>query len=57
MAVAISGENRCEYCVASHKRYLKDLTGDPVLPEVLAANPGGRRCPSACGPWWTSPSR
>lgn len=39
MAVAISGENRCEYCVASHKRYLKDLTGDPVLPEVLAANP------------------
>lgn len=39
MAVAISGENRCEYCVASHKRYLKDLTGDGVLPEVLAANP------------------
>ncbi|MCS6867704.1 peroxidase-related enzyme [Thermus sp.] len=39
MAIAISGENRCEYCVASHKRYLKDLTGDPVLPEVLAANP------------------
>ncbi|MEN2981573.1 MAG: peroxidase-related enzyme [Thermus sp.] len=39
MAIAISGENRCEYCVASHKRYLKDLTGDPILPEVLAANP------------------
>ncbi len=37
--MAISGENRCEYCVASHKRYLKDLTGDPILPEVLAANP------------------
>lgn len=39
MAIAISGENRCEYCVASHKRYLKELTGDGVLPEVLAANP------------------
>lgn len=39
MAVAISGENRCEYCVASHKRYLEDLTGNPVLPQVLAANP------------------
>ncbi|GAB5602212.1 peroxidase-related enzyme [Thermus sp. FJN-A] len=39
MAIAISGENRCEYCTASHKKYLKDLTGDAVLPEVLAANP------------------
>ncbi|GAA6756398.1 peroxidase-related enzyme [Thermus thalpophilus] len=39
MAIAISGENRCEYCVASHKRYLKDLTGDWRLSEVLAANP------------------
>lgn len=39
MAIAISGENRCEYCVASHKRYLKDLIQDPILPEVLAANP------------------
>lgn len=39
MAIAISGENRCEYCVASHKRYLRELTGDPRLPEVLATNP------------------
>ncbi|WP_243029544.1 peroxidase-related enzyme [Thermus altitudinis] len=46
MAVAISGENRCEYCVASHKRYLEDLTGDPVLPEVLAANPRRAEMPS-----------
>jgi len=46
MAVAISRENRCEYCVASHKRYLKDLTGDPILPEVLAANPRRAEMPS-----------
>ncbi len=39
LAVAVSGLNRCEYCLASHSAYLREITQDPILPEVLAANP------------------
>jgi len=38
IAVVVSSENRCEYCLASNSAYLREISGDPVLPEVLAAN-------------------
>lgn len=38
IAVVVSSHNQCEYCLASHSAYLRELTGDPVLPEALAAN-------------------
>ncbi|WP_018465896.1 peroxidase-related enzyme [Calidithermus timidus] len=38
IAVVVSSLNRCEYCLASHSAYLRDLSGDPVLPDVLIAN-------------------
>jgi uncharacterized peroxidase-related enzyme len=38
IAVVVSSHNRCEYCLASHSAYLRELTGDPILPDVLIAN-------------------
>jgi uncharacterized peroxidase-related enzyme len=38
IAVVVSAANECEYCLASHSAYLREISGDPVLPEVLAAN-------------------
>jgi uncharacterized peroxidase-related enzyme len=38
IAVVVSAANACEYCLASHSAYLREITGDPVLPDVLAAN-------------------
>jgi len=38
IAVVVSSANECEYCLASHSAYLRELSGDPVLPDVLAAN-------------------
>lgn len=38
IAVVVSSANECEYCLASHSAYLREITGDPVLPDVLAAN-------------------
>ncbi len=38
IAVVVSAANECEYCLASHSAYLREITGDPVLPDVLAAN-------------------
>lgn len=38
IAVVVSSANECEYCLASHSAYLRELTGDPVLPDVLTAN-------------------
>jgi len=38
IAVVVSSANACEYCLASHSAYLRQISGDPVLPEVLAAN-------------------
>jgi len=38
IAVVVSAANECEYCLASHSAYLREISGDPVLPDVLAAN-------------------
>lgn len=38
IAVVVSSANECEYCLASHSAYLREIAGDPVLPDVLAAN-------------------
>jgi uncharacterized peroxidase-related enzyme len=38
IAVVVSSANECEYCLASHSAYLREISGDPVLPDVLAAN-------------------
>lgn len=38
IAVAVSSENRCEYCSASHGAYLREITGDPVLTDLITHN-------------------
>lgn len=38
IAVVVSAENRCHYCVVSHSAALRKLTGDPALVERLATN-------------------
>jgi uncharacterized peroxidase-related enzyme len=38
IAVVVSVENRCHYCVVSHSAALRKLTGDPVLADQIAAN-------------------
>jgi uncharacterized peroxidase-related enzyme len=38
IALVVSSENKCEYCLASHSAYLRDITKDSVLPDVLIHN-------------------
>jgi len=38
IAVVVSVENRCHYCVVSHSAALRKLTGDPVLADQIATN-------------------
>jgi uncharacterized peroxidase-related enzyme len=38
IAVAVSAENRCFYCLASHGAAVRVLSGDPVLGELLVMN-------------------
>ena len=38
IAVAVSSENRCFYCLASHGAAVRVLSGDPVLGELLVMN-------------------
>lgn len=38
IGLAVSAENRCEYCLGSHGAYLRELTGDPVLVEQIIHN-------------------
>jgi uncharacterized peroxidase-related enzyme len=38
IAVAVSSENRCFYCLAAHGAAVRQLSGDPVLGELLAMN-------------------
>ena len=38
IALVVSSENKCEYCLASHSAYLRDLTKDAILPDVLVHN-------------------
>lgn len=38
IAVAVSAQNRCVYCLTAHGAALRQLTGDPALAEVIAQN-------------------
>jgi uncharacterized peroxidase-related enzyme len=38
IALVVSAENKCEYCLASHSAYLRDITKDSILPDVLIHN-------------------
>lgn len=38
IAVVVSSENRCEYCLATHSSYLREITGDAILPDILMHN-------------------
>ena len=45
IAVAVSAENRCVYCMTAHGAALRQLTGDPALAEVIAQNWRAARLP------------
>lgn len=38
IAVAVSAENRCVYCLTAHGAALRQYSGDPALAEVVAQN-------------------
>jgi uncharacterized peroxidase-related enzyme len=38
IAVVVSAENRCWYCLVAHGAAVRQLSGDPVLGEALAKN-------------------
>jgi uncharacterized peroxidase-related enzyme len=38
IAVAVSAENRCYYCLVAHGAAVRELSGDPVLGEALVMN-------------------
>lgn len=38
IAVAVSSVNRCYYCLTAHGQAVRQLSGDPVLGEMLAMN-------------------
>ncbi|MGB3408125.1 MAG: peroxidase-related enzyme [Jannaschia sp.] len=38
VAVAVSAENRCFYCLVAHGAAVRQLSGDPVLGEMIAMN-------------------
>ena len=38
IAVAVSAENRCFYCLTAHGAAVRQLSGDPVLGEMLVMN-------------------
>jgi uncharacterized peroxidase-related enzyme len=38
IAVAVSSENRCFYCLTAHGAAVRQLSGDPVLGELMAMN-------------------
>jgi uncharacterized peroxidase-related enzyme len=38
IAVAVSAENRCFYCLAAHGAAVRQLSGDPVLGDLMAMN-------------------
>ncbi len=39
LAVVVSRENACEYCLASHAAYLREEGADPIQVDVLTHNP------------------
>jgi uncharacterized peroxidase-related enzyme len=38
IAVVVSSENKCFYCLVAHGAAVRQLSGDPMLGEVLAFN-------------------
>ena len=38
IAVAVSAENRCFYCLVAHGAAVRQLSGDPILGEALVMN-------------------
>ena len=38
IAVVVSSQNRCYYCLAAHGAAVRQLAGDPVLGELMAIN-------------------
>jgi uncharacterized peroxidase-related enzyme len=38
IAVAVSAENRCHYCLVAHGAAVRALSGDPALGEAIAMN-------------------
>jgi uncharacterized peroxidase-related enzyme len=38
IAVAVSAENRCFYCLVAHGAAVRSLSGDPALGEMIAMN-------------------
>lgn len=38
IAVAVSSENKCYYCLTAHGAAVRELSGDPVLGEMLVMN-------------------
>src|SRR5436309_8536411 len=38
IAVAVSAENRCFYCLAAHGAAVRQLSGDPILGELMVMN-------------------
>jgi uncharacterized peroxidase-related enzyme len=38
IAVAVSAENRCYYCLVAHGAAVRQLSGDPVLGELMVMN-------------------
>jgi uncharacterized peroxidase-related enzyme len=38
IAVAVSAENRCFYCLTAHGAAVRQLSGDPILGELMVMN-------------------
>jgi uncharacterized peroxidase-related enzyme len=38
IAVAVSSQNRCYYCLAAHGAAVRQLSGDPILGELMVQN-------------------
>jgi len=38
IAVVVSAQNQCHYCLVAHGATLRQLTGDPALADTIAAN-------------------
>ena len=43
IAVAVSSQNRCYYCLVAHGAAVRQLSGDPVLGELMVMNYRGGR--------------
>src|SRR4051812_14685 len=43
IAVAVSSQNRCYYCLVAHGAAVRQISGDPVLGELMVMNYRGAR--------------